>query len=268
MPAPIFFSSPILRLLSVIFSAVFLVAATPGVVFCAQNTTPAETAKAAGNTAPVKSTKTAPANSAQSVPQAAAKAVPVTSAQAAEAGNAFAVRPGVRKSSQKSLQRFTPKAFGRDVVIRPNRPLEPVPYSVVKHEDDKGRSLAGNENISFSAERKLPAEGVAARRAPLPGARDTMSQFDGPPPPEVAMRYQMRNGTSARLAVNPQDPSSPIYAPVLPGRNMDSAGVYLDMELRKDLQLQLGGEYRDLDADSGGRPEKSTGASMGFKLNF
>ena len=180
-----------------------------------------------------------------------------------------ASRPGVLKDTQKALQQFNPKAFGvKEFPRAAARPKEPA-VAVSPGRPSASKPSADNEKITFNAERKLPAEGIAPRRAPLPGNSSTLSQFDGPPPPEVAMRYKMRNGTSARMLVNPQDQNSPIYTPAKPGEDVGGAGVYLDMDVDKNLQFQMGGEYRDLDAETGGRSSTdAAGASMGFKLRF
>lgn len=95
-----------------------------------------------------------------------------------------------------------------------------------------------------------------------------MSHMDGLPPPEVGMRYKMENGTAARVTVNPQDQSSPIYAPVRPGSSVEGAGVYMDMDVAKNLQFQFGGEVRNFEGSPGDVPGEAAGASMGFKLNF
>ena len=195
----------------------------------------------------------------------ARKSTPLPAGARKAAAPPAKVRPGVRKDTQKALRQFSPKAFGGST--RPAPPAGAGVYDAAK-EHAPGKSAPGNEKITFDAQRKLPAEGIAPRRAPLPGARNTLSHIDGLPPPEVSMRYKMQNGTTARFLVNPQDQNSPIYAPVRPGENVGGAGVYLDMDVRKNLQFQVGGEYRELDDNPGRTPGDSAGASMGFKLNF
>ena len=176
------------------------------------------------------------------------------------------VRPGVRKDTQKALRQFNPKVFGG--VARPASSPAPGIHETEQKHETPIKNTPGDDKITFDAQRKLPAEGIAPRRAALPGARNTLSHIDGLPPPEVSMRYKMQNGTTARVMVNPQDQNSPIYVPVRPGENVGGAGVYLDMDVRKDLQFQVGGEYRELDDNPGRTSGDSAGASMGFKLNF
>ncbi len=191
------------------------------------------------------------------------------SAPAARLGTqkASAVRPGAQKNAPQSLHRFNPKAFGRNATVGSAK--SPAQARPGEARNAAEKQSAGSEKLSFDAERKYPSEGIAPRRAALPGGRNTLSHIDGLPPPEVSMRYRMQNGTAARVLVNPQDQNSPIYAPVRPGGNVEGAGVYLDVDVAKNLQLQMGGEYRDLEqGDAGGRSEDSAGASMGFKLSF
>ncbi len=91
------------------------------------------------------------------------------------------------------------------------------------------------------------------------------------PPPEMTMRYAMTNSTAARLAINSQDQTSPLYAPITKKEGAISAtGMYLDVNVRKDMQLQFGGEYRIYEDETVNPENKgnSAGASVGLRWNF
>ena len=173
----------------------------------------------------------------------------------------------MRKNTEKPSRQFGLKAFGVETPGRAQQPSAAKrPGASANASEAEGPNQ--DEKVSFSAERKYPAEGISPRRSPLPGGRATMSHMDGLPPPEVGMRYKMENGTAARVTVNPQDQSSPIYAPVRPGSSVEGAGVYMDMDVAKNLQFQFGGEVRNFEGSPGDVPGEAAGASMGFKLNF
>ena len=226
----------------------------------AQAATPSSPAKVAAPPASKPPAATSPPGAALSVGTKAPSLPPAGQ-------TAPAIRPGVRKNTEKPSRQFGLKAFG----VEP--PTKTQPPSAAKRPKDSSNASGTSgpdtdEKVSFSAERKYPAEGISPRRAPLPGGRATMSHMDGLPPPEVGVRYKMENGTAARVTVNPQDQSSPIYAPVRPGSNVEGAGVYMDMDVAKNLQFQVGGEVRNFEGSPGDVPGEAAGASMGFRLSF
>lgn len=94
-----------------------------------------------------------------------------------------------------------------------------------------------------------------------------MPNMDKTPSPEVSMRYSLDKNTSTRVTVNPQNEESPLHRPAEPEGALNSAGVYMDIEVKPDVKLEVGGEYCDIRDDF--HPEDvSGGASVGFRWNF
>lgn len=105
------------------------------------------------------------------------------------------------------------------------------------------------------------------RTSTFPGGPQTLSTMDHDPPPEVSMSYRMDENTSTRLTVNPQDPTSPLYRPAETEGKINAAGAYLNVDVQPDLQLQIGGEYCEVETRSSGE-DSSSGASVGLRWNF
>jgi hypothetical protein len=79
----------------------------------------------------------------------------------------------------------------------------------------------------------------------------------------------MSPAASARFALNPQDEASPLYSPIVKENGLAATGVYLDLDMREGMQLQLGGEVRSSGSGSlGSAEEGSAGASVGLRWNF
>lgn len=122
--------------------------------------------------------------------------------------------------------------------------------------------------VTFSGSgRKTTDDRLVPRRTAFSGGRHTLGQLDAPPPaPEVNMHYNTGKNATTRVVVNPQDPTSPLYRPAAGDKAVNSAGVYMQVEVEPNLRLQFGGEYCDIDApyaESG-----SPGASVGLEWNF
>ncbi len=108
---------------------------------------------------------------------------------------------------------------------------------------------------------------LAPHRRTFPGDRHTMSHFENKSPTEMGVRYKITNDTAARLSLNSQDEKSPLYTPLKEGSN--ATGVYLDMNIARNVQMQVGGEYRNLDNGSQEPVEQnSKGAAVGMKWSF
>jgi hypothetical protein len=83
------------------------------------------------------------------------------------------------------------------------------------------------------------------------------------------MDYKLKGNATTRLTVNPQDTGSPLPRPAEQGNNaINSAGVYMQMDVAPDLQLRIGGEYSDIDDPRVSNSSSSRGASIGLKLDF
>lgn len=115
-----------------------------------------------------------------------------------------------------------------------------------------------------------PDSRFTVQHTPLPGARHTRSSEEYGNAPEMTMSYKLNNSSSARVALNPQDQTSPLYSPIVKENGLAATGVYLDVDVKDDLQLQLGGEVRSHDNDSlsSSQDETAAGASIGLRWNF
>lgn len=107
---------------------------------------------------------------------------------------------------------------------------------------------------------------LVPRRSAFSGGADTLPHMDEKSPPEMSMTYRMNNRASTKVSVNQQDETSPLYVPGRKENGVNGAGVYMNMDVKKDLQLQLGGEYHEIDDDH--RSEDAKGASVGLRWNF
>lgn len=94
--------------------------------------------------------------------------------------------------------------------------------------------------------------------------------MDHDPTPEVSMSYRLDQHTTTRVTINPQDTASPLYRPVENEGTVNSAGVYMNVDVQPDLQLQIGGEYCDVETRGGAVSGDSTsrGASVGLRWTF
>ena len=107
---------------------------------------------------------------------------------------------------------------------------------------------------------------LVPRRSAFSGGSDTLPHMDEKSPPEMSMTYRMNKHASTKVSVNQQDEASPLYIPGRKENGVNGAGVYMNMDVKKDLQLQLGGEYHEVDDDH--RSEEAKGASVGLRWNF
>lgn len=108
------------------------------------------------------------------------------------------------------------------------------------------------------------------RRSAFSGGQHTMATIDANPPPEVSMTYKMNENASTRVTVNPQDQTSPLYRPVEQDGTINSAGVYMNIDMQPNLQLQVGGEYCEVNENNinSSKEEASRGAAVGLKWSF
>ena len=85
--------------------------------------------------------------------------------------------------------------------------------------------------------------------------------------PEVSMSYKIDKRTRTKLTVNPQNGESPLYRPAETDGGINSAGVYVDVDLQSDLLLQVGGEYGEIARSNAGQ-DNSAGAAVGLRWSF
>lgn len=131
-----------------------------------------------------------------------------------------------------------------------------------RDEQEETFSFSGNSAAGRQDDRLLP------RRTAFSGGQHTMSQIDNDTPPEMSMTYKMNQSARTRVTVNPQDETSPLYRPVERDHTLNSAGVYMNIDVQPNLQLQVGGEYCELNDVDSAREESARGASVGLKWDF
>ena len=91
--------------------------------------------------------------------------------------------------------------------------------------------------------------------------------MDHDPAPEVSMSYRLDKSTRAKAVINPQDETSPLYRPAETEGAINSAGVYLHLDVQPDLLLQIGGEYSEIPRQNA-RQDSSAGAAALLRWNF
>ncbi|MDR2076831.1 MAG: hypothetical protein LBP61_07900 [Desulfovibrio sp.] len=183
------------------------------------------------------------------------------------------------KGSAAGLKKFSPRVFllegAPSPAAAPRRPpsLEKV-FAVTPRDSGSAERKssspddAGRVELSGSVP-SHPESRMDVERSPLPGGRHTLSSEESGTTPEMSMSVKMSPKASARFALNPQDESSPLYSPHAKGNDFAATGVYLDLEMREGVQLQLGGEVRSAGSDSlGSADNDAAGASVGLRWSF
>ena len=127
-----------------------------------------------------------------------------------------------------------------------------------------------NSRLVFSGGRPERAEDrLSPRRSAFSGGPDTMARMEEPDPaPEMNMTYKMNKQASTRVTLNQQDENSPLYLPGGKSDSINGAGVYMDVDVKKDLQLRFGGEYQEVEGSHGSQEERAQGASVGLRWSF
>lgn len=134
----------------------------------------------------------------------------------------------------------------------------------------KGTELADGR-VTFSGSiPDHPNDRLKPQRAPLPGNAQSMSREEPASAPEMSVSYKVAEDTAARVTLNQQDETSPNYTPITKENSLVSTGVYVDLDVRENLQFQMGGEVRSIESDGPGTQHDSreTGASVGLRWNF
>ena len=191
-------------------------------------------------------------------------------------------RQGVLPTPYPARNRNLPKAeaegFTANVFGQPSLP-PPVDPDIQRKMDHVAGRRQGNgtgkmlENapvtLSGSTSPQPDVSSLEPRRRTFPGQYHTMSQIDEYSPPEAHVNYRIDHDTSARLAINQQDQRSPTYTPLRQDPTVNSAGVYLDMDMEKDIMLRVGGEVRSHETESHSSEKRdSTSASVGLEWQF
>ncbi len=123
--------------------------------------------------------------------------------------------------------------------------------------------------VSFSGNNATPTDDrLQPQRSAFSGGPETLPHMDTKAPPELSLTYKMSNRAATRVTLNQQNADSPLYRPVEKHDGVNSAGVYMDVDVKENLQVQIGGEYRDLDDSRHTVEENARGASVGLRWNF
>ena len=110
---------------------------------------------------------------------------------------------------------------------------------------------------------------LSPRRSAFSGGPDTMARMEEyDPAPEMNMTYKMNKHASTKVTLNQQDENSPLYLPGGKSDSINGAGVYMDVDVKKDLQVRFGGEYQEVEGARGSQEERAQGASVGLRWSF
>lgn len=135
----------------------------------------------------------------------------------------------------------------------------------------KDNQPASNAPVRFYGNTNPPKEDtdLAPRRATFPGKSHTLSQMDEESPSQLNVLYKIDKTATAHVAVNEQNIGSPTYAPIKKEEGLNAAGVYLNLDVKDNVQVKMGGEVRNHETVSNKEEDQSsTGASVGLQWNF
>ncbi|MDR1360203.1 MAG: hypothetical protein LBJ82_04395 [Deltaproteobacteria bacterium] len=179
-----------------------------------------------------------------------------------------------KKRNPPGLKKFSPRVFRLEKPPQQESALPPSanPASAKKFSagaaEPASRGKLGRLSLSGSMPSQ-PESRLDVEHSPLPGGRHTLSGMEYDAAPEMSMSVKMSRAASARLTLNPQDEASPLYSPIVNDDGISATGLYFDLDMNEDMQLQLGGEVRSASPDSlGSTEEESAGASVGLRWNF
>ncbi|MDL2267321.1 hypothetical protein LJC46_04965 [Desulfovibrio sp. OttesenSCG-928-G15] len=217
-------------------------------------------------TLPARTVFTAPPTS-SGVRQNLPKAVPNDPAIKAKAArpNKASLLPGeVEKNFSADPFGMTHRSKSKD-----KRPLRYTPQpqdhtSPAGQKDGKAVEFRAGAHDAASKDRLTPR-----RSTVFSGGEHTKPYLDSEQnSPEVEVRFKKDNEPVAtRLVVNPQDPNSPLYRPAAKENMVNAAGVYMDIDLNPDMQMQVGGEVGSVD-NKAAEEKATSGAAVNLKWQF
>ncbi|MDR2669729.1 MAG: hypothetical protein LBC14_07250 [Desulfovibrio sp.] len=195
---------------------------------------------------------------------------PVTGATSSPAGKASgakknrAAKPGLAGFAASP---FTASGADEQSDVPKTRSYGPGPE---QKKAEAPMTLGEKQNITVSSQSEpQQTDRLTPGRSAFSGAPERMGRINETESPEVSMSYKLNPATAGRVTVNPNDPDSPLYRPPERNRNLNGAGLYMDMSVREDLNVTVGGEYSDVqDTRPVGRADGAAGASLGFTWNF
>lgn len=181
-----------------------------------------------------------------------------------------------KKSPGKGLKGFSSNPFALErrkasppaLAHQPNSgkkletQIKAAPPTQANVEEQEGR-------VTFASdEEEKPDDRLVPRRSAFSGGPNTLPRMDEETAPEVSMTYKMNKHASTKVIVNPQDETSPLYLPTEKEKILNGAGVYMDVDVKKDLQIRLGGEYQEIEGNHSSQEAHSQGAAVGLRWNF
>lgn len=173
-------------------------------------------------------------------------------------------------SSNVGLEGFSPNPFGleRDALGQRTPEAKKLRTKVTPMQRNATAAHSKKEEqVSVTSKiNSPPGNRLIPHRAAFSGGIHTLPHMENETNPEVSMSYKMSPKAATRLVVNPQDPASPLYRPAEKDGKINGGGVYMDVNLREDLQLQMGGEYNEIDNQHASGTD--SGASLGLRWSF
>ncbi|MDR1947133.1 MAG: hypothetical protein LBQ51_08220 [Desulfovibrio sp.] len=139
-----------------------------------------------------------------------------------------------------------------------------------QNREDKLLTFGDKQNITVSVQSDgESADRLTPDRRAFPGGPESPARIHDKESPEVSVKYKLNPAATTRLTVNPSNADSPLYRPPENTRNLNAAGLYMDMSVRDDLNLTLGGEYSDVqDSRPAHKADGAAGAALGITWNF
>ena len=210
----------------------------------------------------------APAKSAWRAGQAEAKPTAAKAPEQAGRGAERGAAP-VRFSSKGGVRGFSSNPFALE-----HRKNAAAPQARQNGTAQKAATSSNgtdrNSRVVFSGGKPERADDrLSPRRSAFSGGPDTMARMEeNDSAPEMNMTYKMNKHASTRVTVNQQDENSPLYLPGGKSDSINGAGVYMDVDVKKNLQVRFGGEYQEVEGAHGSQDERAQGASVGLRWSF
>lgn len=132
--------------------------------------------------------------------------------------------------------------------------------------EEKSGMLNGAVDVSGGMH-PLPADRLEPAGAPLPGTRHTMTNDVHVDAPEMNVALRVSDTAKARLALNSQDQTSPLYRRVVKEDSLNSTGAYLEFQVKEGVQVHFGGEVHKY-AEDEHEDDSDVGAVMGLRWDF
>lgn len=133
------------------------------------------------------------------------------------------------------------------------------------------KGVALEQPVTFHGRPDSPQKDtdLTPRRTTFPGKSYTLSQMDEETPSQLHMHYAVDENTSAHVAVNEQDISSPTYTPIKRDEGLNAAGMYMNWRVQEHMKVKVGGEVRTHETVSDDAADQSSaGARVGLEWNF